>query len=116
MNDFAIHACEQVLRFTTVETWDELPDKIKTQLAFNMGVFALGLRVSKEDGYQMPQNAREGIIPMSEFHDHLRSIINTHKVSIKEENITKQFNTWPNHHVQQGPWSKYLEVDGHFDL
>ena len=32
MNEFLIHACEQVLRFTQAERWDDLPEAIKVQL------------------------------------------------------------------------------------
>lgn len=34
--DFIIHACEQVLRFSQVENWDNLSEERKVQLGFNM--------------------------------------------------------------------------------
>ena len=52
MKDFVIHACEQTLRFTTVNKWEDLSDKLKMQLSFNVGVMALGLDLSKDEGYQ----------------------------------------------------------------
>ena len=47
MDEFTIHACEQVLRFTQVEHWNDLPEEFKIQLGFNMGVVALGLKLTK---------------------------------------------------------------------
>jgi len=38
MDDFIIHGCEQVLRFTQVEHWDDLSEELKVQLGFNMGL------------------------------------------------------------------------------
>ena len=40
---FVTHGCEQVLRFSRVDSWDALSEEIKVQLGFNMGVVALGL-------------------------------------------------------------------------
>ena len=51
MKDFVIHACEQSLRFSTGSKWEDLSDKLKMQLSFNVGVMALGLDLPKEQGY-----------------------------------------------------------------
>jgi hypothetical protein len=56
--EFVKHACEQVLRFTQVKTWDDLSEELKVRLGFNMGAMALGLGLSKEDGFLALSNAR----------------------------------------------------------
>ena len=43
--NFTIHACEQALRFTRVDKWDDLSEEVKVQLGFNMGAMALGLEL-----------------------------------------------------------------------
>jgi len=91
MNDFVIHACEQVLRFTQVDKWDDLSEERKIQLGFNMGVVALGLNLTKADGFQALTNARSGLVPMQEFREHLKSLIISHKVRVDDVNITKPF-------------------------
>lgn len=91
MNDFVIHACEQVLRFTTVKDWDDLSEERKVQLSFNMGVFALGLGLSKEEGYDSVAGTARGDMTVQELHEHLRSIVVSHNVGIKEENVAREF-------------------------
>lgn len=91
MDSFVIHACEQVLRFTTVDTWDDLSEERKVQLGFNMGVVAHGLELSKEDGFQVFSNAREGVISMSEFHEHIKSLVDIHNIPVEESNISRPF-------------------------
>ncbi len=91
MNDFVIHACEQVLRFTQIDKWDDLSEELKVQLSFNMGVVALGLSLTKQEGFQALANARSGLVSMQEFREHLRSLIVSHKVKVDEANIVKTF-------------------------
>ena len=85
MDDFIIHGCEQVLRFTQVERWDNLSESLKVQLSFNMGVVALGLKLTKEEGFQALINAKEGRISMQEFRDHLKSLLVSHRVEVNNE-------------------------------
>ena len=68
MNDFTIHGCEQILRFSLAKNWKDLSETIKVQLGFNMGVVALGLNLSKEEGYLNLVALQEEIISMEEFH------------------------------------------------
>ncbi|MFA6159948.1 MAG: hypothetical protein WC678_02550 [Parcubacteria group bacterium] len=91
MKDFVIHACEQVLRFTQIDKWDDLSEELKVQLGFNMGVVALGLSLTKEEGFQALANARKGIISMQTFRDHLRFLIISHKIEVDEANIARPF-------------------------
>ena len=90
MNDFVIHACEQVLRFTKVEHWNDLSEERKVQLAFNMGVFSLGLGLSKEEGYDSVAGTAKGNMSIQELHEHLRALVISHSVAIKEENVAKE--------------------------
>ncbi len=90
-NEFVTHACEQVLRFTQVNTWDDLLEERKVQLGFNMGAMALGLELSKDDGFLALANVRQGILSMKEFRNHLQTLIEKHKVAVSEENIAKPF-------------------------
>lgn len=91
MNEFLIHACEQVLRFTQVEQWDDLPEAIKVQLGFNMGVVALGLKLTKDEGFKVLSDAREGKISMENFRSHLRSLVGAHEVKVDEAKIARPF-------------------------
>ena len=93
MNDFVIHGCEQVLRFTRAEHWGDLPESVKVQLGFNMGVVALGLNLAKEDSYTPLVNAREGKITMADLHKHVQSLISAHKVPVDEAKIARPFET-----------------------
>ena len=89
--EFIKHACEQVLRFTKVNVWDNLSEEIKVQLGFNMGVIALGLGLSKEDGFLALSNARSGITSMQIFHEHLLSIIKSHNIVVDEDKVARPF-------------------------
>ena len=89
--EFVTHACEQVLRFTRASTWDELSEELKVQLGFNMGALAQGLNLSKEDGFLALANARLGDISMETFHEHLLSVIRTHKVVVDEAKVARPF-------------------------
>lgn len=91
MDEFTTHACEQVLRFTQVDKWDDLPEERKVQLGFNMGVMSHGLLLAKEDGYQFLADAREGSISMQAFREHVLSLVQSRGVDVKEENITRPF-------------------------
>jgi hypothetical protein len=91
MDEFTIHGCEQVLRFTQVERWDDLSEALKVQLAFNMGAVALGLKLTKADGFQALADAREGRVSMQAFRDHLRSVIASHNVEVDEAKIARPF-------------------------
>jgi len=89
--EFATHACEQVLRFTRVNKWDDLSEELKVQLGFNMGAMALGLSLSKEDGFLALSNARQGRIAMGEFREHVRSVILSHKIVVDEAKVARPF-------------------------
>jgi hypothetical protein len=90
-DEFIKHSCEQVLRFTRVKKWDDLSEERKVQLGFNMGAMALGLEISKEEGFLVLQNARTGSISMEEFNKHLISLVNSHKIIVDEEKIARPF-------------------------
>lgn len=89
--EFVTHACEQVLRFTQVEKWDDLSEELKVQLGFNMGAMALGLGLTKEDGFLALSDARQGNISMDAFREHLRTIIDSRKIAVDEAKISKPF-------------------------
>ena len=89
--DFIIHACEQVLRFTQVDKWDDLSEERKVQLGFNMGAMALGLSLSKEDGFQVLADACSGIISMQKFREHIMSLVISREIKVDEKNIARPF-------------------------
>lgn len=89
--NFIAHACEQVLRFTQVDKWDDLSEEKKVQLGFNMGVVALGLSLTKEEGYLALANARDGLMSMQVFREHLGSLVTSHEIEVDEANIAKTF-------------------------
>lgn len=89
--DFIKHACEQVLRFTNVEKWNDLSEEIKVQLGFNMGVVALGLKLSKEEGFLIFLQMQKGEMSIQDFHEHLKNLVSLHKIEIDESKITKPF-------------------------
>jgi hypothetical protein len=91
MNDFVIHACEQSLRFSTATSWESLSDKLKMQFSFNVGVMALGLALSKEEGYQPLADVCQGKSSMQEFHNHVQSLLTSRGITVSEENIRKPF-------------------------
>lgn len=90
-DEFVTHACEQVLRFTRVDKWDTLSEEIKVQLGFNMGAMALGLSLSKEDGFLALSNVRQGRISMAEFRKHILSVIHSHSIVVDEAKIARPF-------------------------
>lgn len=89
--EFTTHACEQVLRFTGVSKWDDLSEELKVQLGFNMGAMALGLNLSKEDGFLALSNARQGRISMGEFREHVMSVVLSHKIVVDEAKVARPF-------------------------
>lgn len=91
MDSFIIHACEQVLRFTQVNKWNDLSEEIKVQLGFNMGAMAHGLELSKEDGFLALSKARQEVVTMSEFREHIQSLIKSHGIEVDETNIARPF-------------------------
>jgi hypothetical protein len=91
MDDFVIHGCEQVLRFTQAEHWDDLSEALKVQLGFNMGVVALGLKLTKADGFQALADVREGRMSMQAFRNHLKSLIASHQVAVDDAQIARPF-------------------------
>jgi hypothetical protein len=91
MDEFVIHGCEQVLRFTQVKAWDDLSEAVKVQLGFNMGVVALGLKLTKHEGFQALADAREGRVSMEVFRNHLKSVIASHHVPVDEAKIARPF-------------------------
>lgn len=91
MKPFTIHACEQVLRFSQVEKWDDLSEELKVQLGINMGAMALGLDLSKEDGFLALANVRKGVISMQAFREHIKSVVETQKVEVNAEQIARPF-------------------------
>ena len=88
-DEFLVHACEQVLRFTRVHRWDDLSEERKVQLGFNMGVMAFGLNLSKEDGYQVLANAREGRLSMAQFREHAASLIRSRNIVVDETKVAR---------------------------
>tara|TARA_B100000508_G_scaffold53461_1_gene41407 strand:- start:2577 stop:2852 length:276 start_codon:yes stop_codon:yes gene_type:complete len=91
MDDFTIHACEQVLRFSRANTWNDLSEERKVQLGFNMGVTAHGLNLTKEQGFDALANTRQGNVTMQELHEHILEIVEQMSVPISEENIKRSF-------------------------
>jgi hypothetical protein len=88
-NEFVTHACEQVLRFTTLTKWDDLTEARKVQLAFNLGVASLGLDINKETGYDYLTRAQRSEITMTEFHQHTRALVAEKQVAITEASVSK---------------------------
>lgn len=91
MDEFVIHGCEQVLRFTRVEHWNDLSEALKVQLGFNMGVVALGLKLNKADGFQALADVREGRISMQAFRNHIKSLVDSHQIVVDEAKIARPF-------------------------
>jgi len=91
MDSFAVHACEQVLRFTQVDKWGDLSEEVKVQLGFNMGVVAHGLKLSKEDGFLALSNVRQEIMSMEEFREHIKSLVEIHEIEVDEASIARPF-------------------------
>lgn len=91
MDNFTVHACEQVLRFTQVDKWNDLSEKLKMQLGFNMGAMAHGLELTKEDGFLALSNLRQEVISMQTFREHIKSLVTSHGVVVDEANIARPF-------------------------
>lgn len=91
MDSFVIHACEQVLRFSQVEKWNDLSEEINVQLGFNLGVMAHGLGLTKEDGFLALSNARQEIISMQAFREHIKELVASHGIEVDEANIARPF-------------------------
>lgn len=90
-DEFIKHACEQVLRFSRVDSWDALSEELKVQLGFNMGAMALGLSLSKDDGFLALSRARLGESTMPEFREHMKGVIEAHKIRVDETQIARPF-------------------------
>jgi len=56
-----------------------------------MGAMALGLSLTKQEGFQALSDARSGLVSMQEFREHLKSLIISHKVEVDEAKIAKSF-------------------------
>lgn len=90
-DEFLIHACEQVLRFSKVKKWGDLSEERKVQFVFNVGVVALGLSLSKKDGFSKLINVTSGISSMEELNKHLKKVISENSIPVHKENISKPF-------------------------
>lgn len=90
-DDFIIHGCEQVLRFTRAEHWNHLTEEQKVQLGFNMGVVALGLRLTKAEGFQALADTREGRMTMKDFRNHLQRLIASREIRVDQAKIDRPF-------------------------
>ena len=91
MNDFVIHACEQSLRFSTASSWDSLSEKLRMQFSFNYGVMALGLDLSKEEGYDALASACLGQSTMQDLHTHIRALMTSRNIEVNEERVVRPF-------------------------
>lgn len=89
--DFIVHACEQVMRFTRVDNWNDLPEAVKVQLGFNMGAMALGLSLSKEDGFMALTNLREGKVSIAKFRTHIKEVIEINQIKVDQKMIDRPF-------------------------
>ena len=61
------------------------------QLSFNIGVSALGLALIKKKGYDSVARTARVDMTIQELHEHLRSIVSSRDVVIKEENVAREF-------------------------
>lgn len=93
--ELVTHACEQVLRFTRARRWDDLSEEVKVQLGFNMGIVALGLNLSKEDGYLALSNARQGLLTMAQFREHAQALILAGNIAIDAAKVARPFHGCP---------------------
>lgn len=89
--NFTIHACEQVMRFTRIASWEDLSEAVKVQLGFNMGAMALGLNLSKEDGYMALTKLREGKVSIAEFRAHIQHLIEINEITVDQKMIDRPF-------------------------
>lgn len=90
-DSFIKHACEQVLRFSQAQSWDDLSEKIKAQLSFNLGVATLGLNISKEDSFVPLADLCQNKISILEFREHFEKIIVAKGVYVDQELIDRPF-------------------------
>lgn len=91
MDELLIHSCEQVLRFSRAQRWDDLSEERKVQLGYNMGAMAHALKLPKMDSFDSLTAAREGKMTMPEFHQHLRELVAKHQVTIDEAKVGRPF-------------------------
>lgn len=89
--DFVKHACEQVLRFSQVDSWNDLSEELKVQLGFNMGAMALGLNLAKEDGFLALANARAETTTMATFREHILDVVAKHNIRVDQTQISRPF-------------------------
>lgn len=89
--EFTTHACEQALRFTSVGSWEDLSGELKIQLTFNVGAMSLGLNLSKEDGYKFFTSVSSGEKTLSQFHEHVKKLVEGHEIEVRKENIERPF-------------------------
>ncbi len=87
--EFIKHACEQVLRFTRAGNWGDFSEEVTVQIGFNVGAMALGLDLSKEDGFLALANLRKGIISMEEFHEHIQAIVKSNKIVVDGAKVAR---------------------------
>jgi len=89
--EFIVHSAEQVLRFTRVDRWDDLPETRKVQLGFNLGVLALGLDLEKADSFDALTAAREGRLSMTAFRSHLLEVVTTRGIAVDPGKVSRPF-------------------------
>lgn len=89
--DFIKHACEQALRFSKARSWDDLSEESKVQLGFNMGAMALGLSLSKEDGFLALANLRTGVTTTGQFREHIMKVVDKYRVHVEQAQIDRPF-------------------------
>jgi hypothetical protein len=89
--DFITHSCEQVLRFSRAEQWNDLSEERKVQLGFNMGVIALGLQLTKEESFLPLSDVRIGALSMQQFRERMRALITRHGIPVDEAHIAREF-------------------------
>jgi len=87
--ELVVHACGQVLRFTSVAEWDDLSQERKIQLGFNLGVMVLGLGLTKAEGYQTLARARTGELSMLVLHNHFKSLMSKHNIEPDQAQLDK---------------------------
>jgi len=56
-----------------------------------MGVMALGLGLSKEEGFIALSDVREGRVSIKEFHEHIEEIVLSHGVEVDREKVEREF-------------------------
>jgi hypothetical protein len=87
--ELVAHACTQVLRFTSVATWDDLSSDRQVQLGFNLGLVVLGLGLSKTEGYDALALAQTGAQSMQQLHNHFKSLISKHNIEPDQVQLDK---------------------------